>query len=307
MKNTLIKSIACSLIIAFAACDSEEKVIDKVFDEVEQGAFLRIVSTEGTVIDVNDTSSTFTMVAAYQDGDGNTLLDHVDFYVSITDTEVSGSDISGTALVETIPASSFAKNEYGEPETSFSFTYGDALTALGIDQADVEGVDSFEVVWELFTTDGRSYTKGDVSGDVSAIGGYYSSPFFYAIAFKCGLTDTSTLFNGDFEVVTDTWEDYAPGETLPVIPDPDDPLSFRILSTNNPYIANPDTSYIKVTVVDDDGNVTLASNECFSYNGWICADVTGDGTINTCTGDMTLNLTFAGVYDGYVLQLTAAN
>lgn len=306
MKNIYIKSLACGLLLALSACDSEEKVIDQVFDEVEQGAFLRIIDVEGDVIDVNDTSSTFSITLAYQDGEDYDLLDHVDFTVSLTDNTVSGTDISSSALIETLPASSFTKNEFGEPQTTYSFTYGEALTALGLDSSEVEGTDSFEVSWQLFTTDGRSYTKGDASGDVAAIGGYYSSPFFYSIAFKCGLTDTSTLFNGDFEVVLDQWADYGEGDLLPVIPDPDDPLSFRILSTKNPYIFNPDTSYIKVTVIDDDGNVTLASNECFDYDGWICADVTGDGTINTCTGDITLNLYF-DVYGTYTLQLVAAN
>ncbi|WP_228234935.1 hypothetical protein [Allomuricauda sp. M10] len=310
MKNTLIKSIACSLILALAACDSEEKVIDKVFDEVEQGAFTRIISIEGTVIDLNDTSSAVSLTLAYQDGEDNTLLDHIDYSVTLTDNTVSGTDLSGSAVVGSAAASSFTNNQFGEPQTTFTFTYGEALTALGLDQADIEGTDSFEVSWEVFTTDGRSYTKGDVSGDVAAVGGYYSSPFFYSIAFKCGLTDTSTLFDGDFVVNVDGWEDYGEGDLVPVIPDPNDPLSFRILGTNNPYIENPDTFYFGVTVVDEDGTVEVASNEPWHYisgGGTVyMVDVVGSGSINTCTGYVNIDLTFVG-FGTYNFQIEPAN
>lgn len=306
MKNIYIKSLACGLLLALSACDSEEKVIDQVYDEVEQGAFARVIDIQGTVIDLNDTSSEVSLTLAYQDGEDNTLLDHIDYYVTLTDNTDSGTDISGTATIGTTDSSVFTPNEFGEPETTFTFTYGDALDVLGIDQEDVEGTDSFELSWEVFTTDGRSYTKGDVSGDVAAIGGYYSSPFFYSIAFKCGLTDTSTLFDGDFEVVYDGWADYAEGDLVPVIPDPDDPLSFRILGTNNPYIDNPDSFYFGVTIIDDDGNVEVASNEPWSYlSGTYLIDVVGSGSINTCTGFVSIDLEFVG-YGTYNFQIQPA-
>jgi len=307
MKNRIFK--ITTLLLAFAAlmgCDNEENVIEIVDNTVTNGAFLRVIEVTGDVIDVNDTGSTFGITVEYQDNEGNDLLDRVEFGLTFQDnTTGGGSDISTTGTLATIPSGSFSPGaQYGLPQANYSFTYGEALTALGISQADVEGEDSMTVVWTLYLTDGRSWDASDVNGNIGAIGGYYESPFQWATAFKCGLTDTSAIFNGDFEVTADTWEDYAIGAPVPVTPDPADPLSFRILSTNNPFVNNPTTSWMTVTVIDGDGNVTVQSNEDFDYGGSSQFEVTGAGKINTCTGDIDITIDFGSGFTGYSFKLS---
>ncbi|MBB6332237.1 hypothetical protein SAMN06265171_102174 [Chryseobacterium rhizoplanae] len=101
-------------------------------------------------------------------------------------------------------------------------------------------------------------------------------------------------FTGTYKVVTDTWEDYSPGDLITVQPGPA-ANQFKILSTNNPYISNPGTSYMLVTV-QTNGSVTLASNEPFSYGGTTGnMSLTGTGTVNFCTGGINISsLTFSG-------------
>lgn len=121
---------------------------------------------------------------------------------------------------------------------------------------------------------------------------------------SCPLDDASA-FTGDYTVVTDDWADYAPGEIIPVEynPDVDGLYSFRVRNTNNPYIDNPTTSYFLVTVNPDDATVTVQSNENLLYTGFDTIDVTGTGTVGSCTGDINLTLTF-GPYGDYNLILT---
>lgn len=309
MKNRILKiTTALFAFVALIGCSTDNKVIDDVFEGVQKGAFLRITDVSGASIDLNNTASVFAISLEYQDGQGSTLLDRVEFGLTFNDNTTAGGDISTTGTLATVPSSSFSPGAtYGLPQASYSFTYGEALTALGISQDQVEGEDSMIVTWTVFLTDGRSYSAKDANGNIAAIGGYYSSPFQYVTAFKCGLTDTSTLFNGDFEVTFDEWADYAEGELIPVIPDPTDPLSFRILSTNNIYINNPTTSWMTVTVVDEDGNVTVQGNEDFDYGPGFQLDVTGSGKINTCTGDIDLSIDFGSGFTGYGLTLKPAN
>jgi len=101
-------------------------------------------------------------------------------------------------------------------------------------------------------------------------------------------------FTGTYKVVTDTWEDYSPGDLITIQPGPA-ANQFKILSTSNPYISNPNTSYMLVTV-QNDGNITVASNQAFSYGGTTGnMNVNGTGTVNFCTNGINISaLTFSG-------------
>ncbi|WP_338409755.1 Calx-beta domain-containing protein [uncultured Flavobacterium sp.] len=112
----------------------------------------------------------------------------------------------------------------------------------------------------------------------------------------------ATKFNGNYVVTLDQWNDYSVGNVVPVEYDAASGLyKFKILSTNNPYISNPTTSYIEVTI-STDGKCTVASNEDFAYIGWQTLPVTGNGTVNFCDRSINLGLNF-GPYTGYRLRL----
>lgn len=104
--------------------------------------------------------------------------------------------------------------------------------------------------------------------------------------------DNASLFNGNYVVVNDAWADYAAGDVVPVEFVSD--YTFRLLSTNNPFINTPGTSYMEFTIDPSDGSVTVSSNECFDYGPGFCLPVTGSGSIGTCTGDNNVVLDFEG-------------
>lgn len=124
----------------------------------------------------------------------------------------------------------------------------------------------------------------------------------------CPLTDAS-LFNGNYKVTADTWQDYAIGTIIPVVYNPaNGTLNFRILATQNPLLVNASTAYLNVTINPATNAVTVKSNEDFNYGGGDTTPVVGTGTVGSCTGDINLKLDFPGFSaTGYTFNLVKAN
>ena len=151
------------------------------------------------------------------------------------------------------------------------------------------------MVYQVFANDGTPRYGADIANSQQ-----FSVSQTYIIS--CPLDDASQ-FTGDYTVVQDTWADYAPGEIVPVLYDSTDGLlKFRILSTNNPYINNPNTSYMLVTIDPTNSSVTVLSNEGFDYGGGDVFEVTGTGAVGSCTGDISLTLSY-GPYGPYYVDL----
>lgn len=118
---------------------------------------------------------------------------------------------------------------------------------------------------------------------------------------SCPLTDAS-IFNGNYKVTQDTWQDYSIGDIVPVVYNPaNGMLTFRILNTNNPYISNAATSYMICVIDPATSKVTVTANEIFDY-GPGYGPTTGTGSVASCTGDINLTLAF-GPYGGYKFNL----
>lgn len=129
-----------------------------------------------------------------------------------------------------------------------------------------------------------------------------SKTFELSIFKLCPLTNASK-FNGNYKVALDDWEDYTVGKIVPVVYNAASGIKvFRIMSTNNPYISNPSTSSMDCTLDTATGLVTVASNQTFNYIGWQNVSVSGTGSVNACTGDISLVLKF-GTYTGNKFNL----
>lgn len=112
-----------------------------------------------------------------------------------------------------------------------------------------------------------------------------------------------SVFSGTYKVVTDTWEDYTIGAQITVQQGPA-ANQFKILANANPYISNGSTASMIVTV-ENNGNVTVASNEGFMYGGTLgTVAVKGTGTVNFCTGDINISSLAFGTYTGYKFVLS---
>ena len=285
--------IASSLIL-MNSCSTNDKLIDQLFDTVERGAVLRTVAITNPTFDFLDTSKSWSVNLEVQDEQKGSLVSEIKVYASLVDDGIIGDE----ALIKSISTSSFTPGPYGFPRGDISLTLQETIDALDLTVGDYDSADSFNIRLVAVLTDGREYTN-DAGGTVTG-GSFFSSPFAYSAQFFCSLDDASS-FNGTYIVTNDAWADYNPGETVPV--QFVSGYTFRILSTNNPYINNPGTSYMEVTIDPSDGSVTLTSNECFDYGGGFCTDVEGTGSVGTCTGDINVVLDFTLCCPGYSFNL----
>jgi len=282
MKNYIYKILF--LVLAFTlmqACETEDKIIDEVFDNVERGAILRTIDTPNPTFDFNNTSSEWVVTVEAQDAANGKLLEQVNIYSAFVDDGVIGSE----AYIKTVSASEFYEDEWGLLRVDIAVMLQDVLDAAGLEQGDFDSGDSFNIRLESELTDGRTFSYSNTAGTVTG-GSFFSSPFLYSVQFFCALEDAS-LFDGDYVVTVDAWADYSPGDIVPV--EFVSAYTFRILSTNNAWINNTTTSYMEVTINPVDGSAVVSSNECFDTNwGGGCLDVTGAGSVGTCTGDINV-------------------
>ncbi len=291
MKNYLNKILV--LLIAFTlmqSCENELTTIDEVTNNVERGAILRTVDMPNPTFDFYNTSSEWIVTLEAQDIEDGNLLENIKVYSSF----VNDGNIGPEALIKTIPASEFTTGPFGFPRGDITLTLQEVIDAANLQSGDYDSGDSFNIRLESILKDGRIFTNTNTVGTISG-GSFFSSPFFYSVQFFCALEDAS-VFSGNYIVTADEWEDYAPGDVIPV--EFVSGYTFRILGTANPYITNGDVAYMEVTIDPSDGSATMATNTCFQYDGWDCLDFTGTGSVGTCTGDINLTVTYGSYGDG---------
>lgn len=88
-------------------------------------------------------------------------------------------------LVKTLSKADFGPNPDSRfLRTSFEVPAIDAITAVGLTPAQIEGGDTFEFRLVLTTTNGRVFSSDNRSSDVAG-GFFYASPFFYNVGVVC--------------------------------------------------------------------------------------------------------------------------
>ncbi len=115
---------------------------------------------------------------------------------------------------------------------------------------------------------------------------------------------TAAPFIGTATVLTDDWaDDYVDGEIT--IEAGSNPFEFYVRMYSNPYIDNPDTAYLIVTIDPLTGNLTGVSNEPWNYGN--ATPVTATGTVDLCNRIIVLDLDYfygGGThYTGNILEL----
>tara|TARA_B100001093_G_scaffold331246_2_gene316254 strand:- start:34962 stop:35891 length:930 start_codon:yes stop_codon:yes gene_type:complete len=187
MKTIYKKLSVVFLALVVFACETENTVIDDVFDTVQNGAILRQVSSAGA-IDLVNPSSTVSVTLEYQDAENESLLSNVEVYLSFVDK--NGADDSvGQTLLATLSPSDFSPSLYNLPETTFTYSFAGAMSTLGLVIDQINAGDQFVLNFQLNLTDGRSYGSDNANGNVSAVGGYYSSPYRLTSNVVCLLPD----------------------------------------------------------------------------------------------------------------------
>lgn len=194
---------------------------------------------------------------------------------------------------------------------SINFNQNDLYAAFSaINSAnDVSLSDKLVITAELKLKDGSVIKLFDDKG-VAIFGSDIANTTVYAVSqtyiVSCPLDDAS-LFNGNYKVTADTWQDYSIGDIVPVVYNvANGKYTFRILNTVNPYLINGSTSYIIGTINPVNNTVSVTSNEPWNYGPGQVYTVTGTGNVASCTGDINLKIKFSGSAD-YTFNLVRAN
>ncbi|RTY86868.1 hypothetical protein [Flavobacterium sp. RSP15] len=276
-------------IVLLQSCSSEESTADNVLANTTRGAILRTLKVNQSTFNFFDTTSKWSVNIEEQDSKNGDLLSEVRLYVKHTKNGVTSAE----KLVKSYSATAFPKGSNNLPTGEVSATLAETLAKLGITTGGYTTSDKFTMRLELVLTDGRTFTNTNSSSTV--VGGvYFSSAFVYSVQFFCPLA-SAAAFNGNYKVTADAWADYAVGDIVPVQYVSTDGLyTFRIRNTNNPYLNNPSTSYMIVTINPSNAVATVTANEQFDYTGWMKVTVTGSGSVGSCTGDINLRLNFSG-------------
>ncbi len=152
------------------------------YNEFETGVYLRTLAQPGNNFNFFDLDNAFFEVTVEAvDAEDGRLVQEVDVFVA----RRRGPSLTAEAKLFTVPASAFAPQSSSKYlATTIRVTAPEALAALGLTKADVNGGDFFEFRLSLLDVNGRVFTNSNLSGDVSG-GQFYRSPFFYRIPVVC--------------------------------------------------------------------------------------------------------------------------
>ena len=173
----------------FLACETEEKVIDYVFENTQNGAILRQVSVTG-LLDLFDVNSGVTVVLEYQDGEGSLAsnIQSVDVSLSFVDKNGNGNSQANIPFGQ-ITGWDANGTPFGLPRATFNYSLSAALAAAGLAIEEVGAGDQFVLDFTLNTTSGQTFTNSDANGNIAAVGGWYSSPYQVTSNAVCKLAD----------------------------------------------------------------------------------------------------------------------
>lgn len=202
-KILLILGIALSTSF-FVACETEEKVVDFVFENTQNGAILRQVSVTG-LLDLFDVNSGVSVVLEYQDGEGSLAsnIQSVDVSLSFVDKNGNGNSQANIPFGQ-ITGWDANGTPYGLPRATFNYQLSGALAAAGLTIDEVGAGDQFVLDFTLNTTSGQTFTNSDANGNIAAVGGWYSSPYQVTSNAVCKLADGFLAGNYAVELIEGT-------------------------------------------------------------------------------------------------------
>lgn len=261
-------------------------------------------TTEGTVPNIRKIAETDQGLNLLALNNG----EDIDLGLTVDDVEGFGEftslDIIGFYTKNGVVERAVLKANITQFPTTLHFNQNDlyaAFTAIN-SAADIDILDKLLITAEVKQKDGTVLKLYSDKG-AQLFGADIANSEIFKVSqtyiVSCPLDDAS-LFSGDYKVITDQWSDYTAGKIIPLVYNPaDGTFTFRILATQNPYISNKSTAYLKVTVNPATFAATVQSNEDFDYGGGDTTPVTGSGSISSCSGDISLKLNFLGFGPGY--------
>jgi len=145
-------------------------------------------------------SSRFSLTLEAVDAEGGTTVDNVQIRVrhrrlipgvGLAFTPAGSSSQVNDILVKTMSGSEFVKADENPnhptqtyTRASFTITAAEAIEAVGLTAAQIQGGDTFEFRLVLTDTKGRVFNASNRSSDVAG-GFFYDSPFLYNVNVVC--------------------------------------------------------------------------------------------------------------------------
>lgn len=228
--------------------------------------------------------------------------------VDVAFGDVTSMDIVGVYTKGTVIEKAVLKANVTTFPTTVNISQTDLYQAFNIlnTASDVGLKDNLIISADLTLKNGTVVKMYNNNGSVnygSGIANFSGIKVLQTYIVSCPLTDAS-LFNGDYKVTADQWEDYGVGPIIPVVYNATNGTKeFRIPNTTRPYILNGSTSYLICMVNTTTNAVTVTSNEPWDYGGGFITTVTGTGTVGSCTGDINLKLNFSGSQQNQTFNL----
>ena len=271
MKNTKRLFLIALIGTMVVSCSEDDKLTIQIQDSIERGAVLRTISNTPNSFTFDDPDSEWTITLEEQEIEDGALLASVDVFVNYVD--LTGNGVSATETqITTLDASDFEGAINGLPRATFTLTYQEVLTTLGLPFDTSYASDAINIRLVLNLTDGRSFTDTDLTGTVQG-GSFFASPFAYRANIVCppkagtigtwtvdmqdsfgdgwngalldvtidGETTSYEVSEAQATVNTVTFEVTADTETLSIIfrsGDFDEEITFQVINPNNEVIVD---------------------------------------------------------------------
>ncbi|WP_372755462.1 hypothetical protein [Mariniflexile sp.] len=327
-------TVDSELVIRAGSLSATGKITILSDDIAEETETVKIQIGDDTTANASITPATMEFtILNYTEGD---LAINLEWAIATTTTDNSGVEIEPTDFADMRLLISSSEDVVGDIDEADGAGFeGLVLPSTTPDGTYYVMADFFDVDTSLsrdMNLDINFNQTGVISNEMMAFPNainstefctYVSTYYIMAEIVKSGSTYTinrvgekkskivadinASIFIGTATAVEDEWADYSPGDTTELLPVLGDPYSFIIDTPSYmTWIANNDTAYMVVTIDPLTLNVTVQANTWFDYGqpgGG--GDEYGTGTVNPCTGEITLSITYDlgawGLYENQTL------
>lgn len=189
MKN-IFKSLLVLSVFAFSSCEDEDAAPLFLYEDLEIGAYARLVSNTGNfLVDLDDLSSfTHSYVVEFVDADQGRLVES--FTLNLVYDPVTGDDQTAVEF-RSFTASDFTMNADGFMETpSITITSSDLLAAFSLTEAQLSAGESFTIEGNITHQNGRTFNAVNSSATVE--GAFFQGYFNFDLFVGCQSDYTGT-------------------------------------------------------------------------------------------------------------------
>jgi len=184
--------IILSVTVWVSSCGEPELPFDR-FEDVNYGAYARRLSLDGEFNYFDPANSMYTLSVEFYDEDKGQNITSYDWTVQHINN--AGGDDSEVVAFKSISAP-FTMNEDGLPSATMTFGFQEALDALNLTIADVNGGDNIEFQATINKADGTSFTVTNTGTNIIS-----SASFAAMFTLNAPIICPSSL-EGTFDVVS---------------------------------------------------------------------------------------------------------